>query len=456
MLKTLIRTVAGIALLLASLQLVYWSAVRRQVRQLAEAVAPVADLSYENIDAFPPGSLALNGVRLSVRGFESLHLQADRVALHHLDRLWLLGWLAGREQPPVRRFALQVDGLNPSPAMLQALRRRAGALGLTLPFEAVGCADGGTFGHDDYAVLDWQALRLDLLLDWRRRPELRRVDIDLRVDRHPSGVLLAQLGFVEVSERNGLFSRGLGGARLDSASLRYDNDDALRQRNQLCAARAGADADFHAEHLRRVHELLRGLGVVPDEPIWEAYAAWSAQGGTLTLTAEPAPGVSFSEYPAFAPEDRLRLLGLALQVANGEPVPVEAIGAHTGAVAFRPLPEDLEQVPGMDAGQDDGGSAPPAGGGDPPGEQAGAATVVPAPRPGIVARAIAFDELGSHHGGQVRIATVSGGRHVGVILDSTSDAVELQIVRYGGAARLPIVRDQISRIELLEHADPDH
>src|SRR5690606_36267628 len=197
-LKTLIRTVAGIALLLASLQLVYWSAVRRQVRQLAEAVAPVADLSYENIDAFPPGSLALNGVRLSVRGFESLHLQADRVALHHLDRLWLLGWLAGREQPPVRRFALQVDGLNPSPAMLQALRRRAGALGLTLPFEAVGCADGGTFGHDDYAVLDWQALRLDLLLDWRRRPELRRVDIDLRVDRHPSGVLLAQLGFVEV------------------------------------------------------------------------------------------------------------------------------------------------------------------------------------------------------------------------------------------------------------------
>src|SRR5690606_21779955 len=106
-----------------------------------------------------------------------------------------------------------------SPAMLQALRRRAGALGLTLPFEAVGCADGGTFGHDDYAVLDWQALRLDLLLDWRRRPELRRVDIDLRVDRHPSGVLLAQLGFVEVSERNGLFSRGLGGARLDSASL---------------------------------------------------------------------------------------------------------------------------------------------------------------------------------------------------------------------------------------------
>src|SRR5690606_42038894 len=105
------------------------------------------------------------------------------------------------------------------------------------------------------------------------------------------------------------------------------------------------DGAFAAADLRGGHGLLRGMGIVPDEPSWAAYRAWLNEGGTLTFAAEPAPGVPFSEYPAFAPEDRLRLLGLSLQVAGSSPVPVEAIGPQATRVQFRPLPELPETPP---------------------------------------------------------------------------------------------------------------
>lgn len=449
MLKTLFRTITGVALLLASLHLVYWSAVHRQVRLLVESVAPVAKLDYDGIDAFPPGTLAVRGVRLAVKGRETLNLQADRIALDRMDPVWMFRWLAGWDRAPLRHMGLRIEGLHAGPELLSALRRRTGALGMVLPFEAVGCASDPAFSDQDYAALGWQDPRLDLVLNWRRQPELRRVELGLRVDRHPSGVLQAALDFVDVSERSTLLSAGLGGARLDKGTIRYDNAEALFQRNGHCGGSEG-DGDFVAAHLRGVHELLRGMGIVPDEPIWAAYRAWLNEGGTLTFAAEPAPGVPFSEYPAFAPEDRLRLLGLSLQVAGSSPVPVEAIGARASRVDFRPLPEvpeASETPPGSPRGPstDDGtASTSPANGGDP------AVTR----RLVQVSRTISFDEVGSHHGERVRIATVAGGRHVGIVLGSTADAVELQISRYGGAARLPIARDQISRIEVLSMEMP--
>ncbi|MFB9067818.1 hypothetical protein [Pseudofulvimonas gallinarii] len=442
MLKTLVRTIIGVALLLASLQLVYWSAVRRQVRLVVEAVAPVAILDFEAVEAFPPGRLALRGVRLAVKGRETLSLHADRVALDRLDPVWMLRWLAGWDRTPLRHLGLRIDGLRPGPELLSSLRRRAGSLGLVLPFEAAGCEADPVFSDQDYAALGWQDPRLDIALQWRRQPELRRVEVGLRVDRYPSGVLQAALDFVDVSERTTILSRGLGGARLDKGTVRYENVEALMQRNAHCGSRLEG-GDFIAAHLRRVHELLRGMGIVPDEPIWAAYRGWLDEGGTLTFSAEPAPGVPFSEYADFAPEDRLRLLGLSLQVAGSTPVPVEAIGAQASRVEFRPLPE-LPETPPVEPEREfasSSGTAPSgpgvAGDGGPP------------RRAVLVSRRIEFDDVGLHHGEQVRIATVAGGRHVGIVLGSTADAIELQISRYGGAARLPIARDQISRIEVL-------
>ncbi|KAF1684267.1 hypothetical protein B1992_15230 [Pseudoxanthomonas broegbernensis] len=154
-----------------------------------------------------------------------------------------------------------------------------------LPFEAAGCEADPVFSDQDYAALGWQDPRLDIALQWRRQPELRRVEVGLRVDRYPSGVLQAALDFVDVSERTTILSRGLGGARLDKGTVRYENVEALMQRNAHCGSRLEG-GDFIAAHLRRVHELLRGMGIVPDEPIWAAYRGWLDEGGTLTFSAK--------------------------------------------------------------------------------------------------------------------------------------------------------------------------
>jgi hypothetical protein len=442
-LKNLVRTIIGVALLLASLQLVYWSAVRREVMSLVSAVAPVATLSYDAIEAFPPGRLALRGVRLAVKRRDSLHLYADRVALDNIDLEWLLRRLAGLAHAPVRQLGLQIDGLRPSADLLTAVRGRAGALGVALPFEAVGCKAEAVFDELDYQALGWQEPALDVRLNWVRRPAQREVDIGLRVDRHPTGVLQAELNLVDVSERSSPLSPGMGGARIDQVTVRYDNAEALAQRNAYCADQSQAAGDFVAAHLRDVHELLRGMGVVPDEPIWAAYRTWLEHGGMLTFTAEPAPGVPFSEYPAFAPEDRLHLLGLSLQVDQGAPVPVEAIAARPAAVEFRPLPVEPEPIPDPLVGT---GAAE---------NIVDAAPATPQGRPVTTLVPIGFDEVGNHHRERIRIATLAGGRHTGIVLGSTADAIELQITRYGGAARLPIARDQISRIELVRESLPE-
>lgn len=81
-----------------------------------------------------------------------------------------------------------------------------------------------------------------------------------------------------------------------------------------------------------------------------------------------------------------------------------------------------------------------------------AETPLPA-TPGFGINRIASPELDMNLGRQVRIGTVSGNRHSAIVLDATADAVELKICSYGGGARLPIARDQISEIELVTSDD---
>ena len=63
-------------------------------------------------------------------------------------------------------------------------------------------------------------------------------------------------------------------------------------------------------------------------------------------------------------------------------------------------------------------------------------------------QAIAFAELQDQLGRLVRVRMVTGNRYSGRVLGATDDAVELEIRRYGGTARLPISREQIERIEI--------
>jgi hypothetical protein len=479
--------VLAVALLIALLQLLYWLGARRYFASLADAVAPVAQLRFDRVVAFPPGQVGLDGIRFDVAGRGDPDLRADRLRARSDDIAWWLHWLAGRATDAPQALVIELQGVSASNALLGHVRQRADPVGLLLPFEGVGCHGAAALAAHDYAALGWLDWRVDLRLDLVHDHAARRVDVDLRVERKPAGALRAQLRFADVPDSGLPLVAGLGGARLERVEIVLDEQGALAQRNAHCAMPDDDAGDaFIVTHLEQVHAWLQSRGVVPDEPIWAAYREWVTIGGPIHLVAEPAQGVKLAEYPQFAPEDRLRLLGISARMGAGDPVPVEATAARPAGDAFRVLPllsdidpdhafapieirealpdsafaEVAEEIPesGRPAEDDSLDSVDPDVGNADEGSAARATSSLPeiaVATPPVRASSagistIGFPELAMHLGQRVRIDTVNGNHHRGVVLDATADAVELEIRRYGGGARLPIARDQISRITVVD------
>lgn len=456
LLRIAFKTLMALGLLLLFAQLLYGLAVRRYVDGLAATVAPTLALSYERLDIFPPGRLGLRDVRLEVVGQPALSLHADRLALRTEDRAWLITWLLGRNDGPGRDLGLHLDGVTVSAALLAHWRERAGPVGLTLPFEGVGCGNGNdVLTADDYARLGWAAGRWNLSLRLHHQPIDRRMDLDWRIDREPPAVLRGSAIVLDVPSTGLPLRSDLGGARIERLEIRYDELGALSQRNRHCGQ---GNNGFIERHRQRLHAWLGTLGLVPDEPVWAAYGQWLEHGGELELIARPARAIGFEDYHQFAPEDRLRLLSLGLRVGDQPAVPVEAVASGVLIAAdFSPLP-DLPGEP-VDFDQTFEAEAEPSDWSDWPApdqaaepvqavaEQEPEETAPAPPRPQLVYRAIEFDDLVDRRGDRVRVTTLGGNRHNGIVLAATADALELQITRYGGGARLPIAREQIARIE---------
>lgn len=442
--RTLIGFVLALLLLALLAQLAYWLGVRRYFQGVADALAPVAELEHGGIDAFPPGRFALRDLRFTVRGRPELSLSARRLAVTADDAGWLLRWLAGASGRPPARLGLVLDEVRASPGLRRALRAKAAGGGWMLPFEGQGCAADGLLGEADYADLRWLDESIALVLQHRHDPVARQQHIGLRVDRLPAGVLTLDLLLAEVPQAGVPATADLGGARVERAQFGFDPGGLVQARNRHCAAGGEVDA-FVEAHMEALHGWLGGHGLVPDEPVWQAYRNWVIDGGELQLEMRPAPGVAMSEYGQFAPEDRLRLLGLVMRVGDAATVPVEATGTRGRAAhPYRDLPS-LPAEPVVDDAQVATG-APEAAVEPAPARPATAPARVPAPRP------LGFEELDRHIGARVRLATVGGNRYVGTVLAVTADAVELEIRRYGGRARLPVPREQLARIELLPPA----
>lgn len=471
MIRTAIKSALAVALLLVILQLAYWLGVRRYFVSVADAVAPVAALRFDGVAAFPPGQLGLDGLRFEVAGRDDLVLTADRLRARSDDLAWLGRWLLGLDSRAPDELVIRLEGVRASDALIRQLRHQSDALGVVIPFEGVACGDSATLTDDDYAALGWNNAGMNLQVDLLHDPAARRLQVAVRIDRTPAGVLHAQLDFADVPDGGIVLTAGLGGARLERMAMDYDEQGALARRNDHCATThdQGDGNTFIAAHLKGVHDWLRAQGIVPDEPIWAAYRGWVTTGGPIRLVAEPAQGVRLQEYAQFAPEDRLRLLGISARMANGEPVPVEATAARSDSAAFRPLPplSDIDPLEAfhpaepvdtpvfplsdvvVEASVDsvDTNAAVVGDTGSPASPGGTARSSRTPPRPTTVYEVMSFPELALSLGQRVRIDTVNGNQHRGVVLDATADAVELEIRRYGGGARLPIARDQISRIE---------
>lgn len=463
-------------MLLAFLQLAYWLGVRRYFVSLEEAVMPAAQLTHERVVAIPFGSFGVDGLAFVVSGREELALTADRLRMHGVDPTWLVRWLAGFETTIPDRLTLDLEGVRATPALLGALRANNGGAGLMLPFEGFGCHQEPLLLDADYENLGWSTPQLDLNLTLRRDRARAHMMIEARVDRSPAGVLRLAVAFADVPAAGIPLHADLGGARLLQLALDYDEQGALAERNGYCANMvADNESDFATEHLHRLHEWLGGHGLVPDEPIWTAYRTWLGEGGPVQLELAPAQAVAFEEYPQFAPPDRLRLLGIDVRFGHGAPVRVEATAIRQGQQTFRPLPSleaidqaEIPQLRMLSAGIPDSIVFDQVGATSESTSPPDDIDMPPAMPPTIIKPAqpqepsseptftpIEFSELSTHTGRWVRVSTVNGHRYRGLVLDATADAVELEIRRYGGGARLPIPRDQISEIDLVSRETVD-
>ena len=341
--RTLVKLVGIVALLLALAQGALWYAGSRWFAGLAEQARPMVELEYGSSFAWLNGHAGIRHVRLGspmMAAGEHLHAERASIATGGPLDLFSLFMTGDRRWPD--EGTVRIQRLRLTAQMEQQLRDQASRLGYLAPFEALGCNPRGRFSGVDYAELGWQEAAVDIDLHFRRdrfdshqlalsydMNPLARLELDLSLD---GNVAPSMLGLASASEQ------------LEHVRLRFEDRGMIGQRNAYCARGNSQDMDsFHGQHMRAVRDELESFGMFIDPAVVNVYDRFARNGGQLELSLMPSRTIALRDYRHYRPEDQLAMLGASLRYNQDPPVPVSA-RFHAAAVTNGPALSEAEPV----------------------------------------------------------------------------------------------------------------
>lgn len=341
--RTLVKVMGIVLLLLALAQAALWYAGSRWFAGLAGQLQPAVELHYGSSFAWLNGRAGIRNVRVgSPMLAASEQVNAERASIITGGPLDLFSLFMSGERRWPDDAAVHIQRLRLTAQMERQLRDKASRLGYLAPFEALGCNPRGRFSGVDYAELGWQEAAVDIRLGWRHD----RVDsqqLSVSYDMAPLGRLEMDLTLAG-NAPSPLQDIAAAGEMVEHARVRFEDRGMIGQRNAYCARGHGQDMDgFHGRHMRAVRDELESFGVFLDEAVVKVYDRFARNGGQIELTLLPSRSIPLRQYHHYRPEDQLAMLGASLRYNEDSAVPISA-RFHAAAVAGEPALAAAEPV----------------------------------------------------------------------------------------------------------------
>ena len=313
---------------LGALAIALHFAARGEARRLAAALAPHADLQYEDSGFTWNGGMRLDAPRLEIReGPWRGVLQARVATLRSGNWWWMIARAAGGATDLPDEGRIDIRGLTvPATAAASVVEQWLRPPGVAL-FEMQGCP-GGPIGIPERERMRVHAGERIDRIDYRFDAAAGELEVGFALEQAGIAAVRGSFELAAVVPRAADFPADV---RLDRGEVDYVDSGYLAARNMLCAQRLETDpAQFLDRHMAAVDALLAAHGIRLGEGVRAVYRRLVADGGTLKFTVFPDAGWRPARWAETARGDLLRELNMTARHGDAPPVMLQLVFDHPG------------------------------------------------------------------------------------------------------------------------------
>jgi len=426
-----------------------WYDLKRGADKLIQQAAPFAEIKYGGISTSLSGSMGFEDIvirptmtddefRIKTLGLESSNLYYFISGIMRLNEDQLPKDMA----VVVRGLHLELD--SELFRMMDKVQQQAApqpSSGFQFEkLDALGCGELDSFGLSDYLRAGLREMNLDATArlqydDVRRQltavmqvgdPKLFELDMNVRADVSTDSLKSLKQNTVPVST---ITYRDLGWYQL---------------RNEYCASLNQMTIEAYAnKHMSLLREQL-GVGLTAKADA--AYRDMLLNGGTVTLTFNPAPNTTMTGLQYYAPADALEMLGLSISINEVvfDHSQIEWARAER-AEGVAPAAEPADQQARANTQPPSFISRPAIPSVAP---QAPVASVPPPVAAAPAYQAVVPDKLSGHVGRMVRVTTRDGRLREGRLSQVQRNHIEVALSGSSGGLTFTIAFADIRAVEV--------
>lgn len=354
-----------------------------------------------------------------------IELQADRVVVQTPGLWWLIrSSVFGMPKEIPSRLGVRFDGVHVEGSDGE-LRKLMAGNNILFPFDLAGCEPqitpailrelGGGVLKSSFEMTMTHPRESELLISFNAgKPDLVKTE-----------------GEFELALSGGEPAVQLATAGVRNIRVVYTDLGFIEKRNAYCEKRTGLAADaFVAAHVDAASKSFATMGLKPGAALTQSYAAFSKDGGQMTIVARPLKAMPLAGLQGI----NLGNLNLYLDAS------VRHNDAFAGALSFLPA----ETGPGAPAPMSIASTA------------ATATPATPGAAPAVgkakvaVGREIPYEHLVDYVGDEVEVSTSINTVRKGVLLGSSSMGVSLKLPAAEGGYNLSLPKYTVAKVLLVK------
>lgn len=443
----------------------YWYQVKNKVDELAEQLAPFADVQYGTIYAHPNGTVGVNALSITPLAMHA-PISISQVRIRAGTPLDLL---LGSDEPPEELF-VTLAGVEQSmeSAFFHELQKQMDLVREANPLyispAALGCGNIRQFDVNAVRMMGYRDLEMDVELHYRGDDVARKITFEAMVDVRNMGETRMKMAFSADPRQLKNPLMATGSARLDAFEVDYRDTGYNQRLTSLCAREAEMQP---ATYRRHHHELFARWvevnGIELPDAWMAAYADLQQNGARMSLALTPIGGFGSAEMMVMSDDPRYLIEKLNPSVTindtaldlNGVQwnellVQVAQAGSGTRVARERqpvPVVDEVVAEEVVEAVVDADASAVTVT--DPVETAAPVTKITRVAKP----RAKSFQEtpvakLGGHVGAHVRIFTYFGNDVEGRLVAVDADGIRVEQRLAQGMAEYPLEYARIQQVEV--------
>jgi hypothetical protein len=286
---------------------------------------------------------------------------------------------------------------------------------------AYACADVKQFGYLELAEMGYERINVDLNISYEYNP----MDTDLRIsaswsnrqmfEMEISSIFKVESNRFKFDQIKRLFKQ------MSSLEITY-SDLGFNQRTIDYCNELRGDQDYVSAHIKAFkQDLWKQLKIVPSNALIKAYRTFMVKSGVIEISSNMQRSINPEYLSLYSPEGVILLLRPDITV-NGQSVDIP----YDALLKDSPSKADPKEYPSVINHK-----------------LPKSATIVEYVK-------VTTPQLAEHIGDMVRVKTKQGSTRTGILVDTTSSRIKVEVSYRGGTVIYPIFVNNIADTEVME------